>query len=73
MATEVCPALVTEEEARRYLGDVSRSLLYRLRAEGLIQPVHLLGRAVRYSLVNLDEAIRRLQGHREAESGRDGT
>ena len=63
MATEVDrflkPALVNEEEARRYLGGVSRSTLYRLRAEGTITPVHF-GRAVRYRLSDLDRAIETL-------------
>ena len=72
MQTEVRPALVTEDEARRYLGNVSRAMIYKLRGEGLIHPVHL-GRACRYRLDDLDGAIRRLQGHGVAESGRDGT
>ena len=54
MEKEVRPALVTEERARRYLGDVSRAMLYKLRSEGIIHPVHL-GRACRY---RLDEAVK---------------
>ena len=56
MQTDVRPALITEEEARRYLGNVSRSTLYKLRAQGLIHPVHL-GRACRYRLEDLDAAV----------------
>ena len=41
MQTEVRAALVTEDEARRYLGNVSRAMIYKLRGEGLIHPVHL--------------------------------
>ena len=59
MQMEVRPALVTEEEARRYLGGVSRAMIYKLRSEGLIHPVHL-GRACRYRLDDLDTAIRSL-------------
>ena len=66
MATEVRPALVTEEEARRYLGGVSRAMLYKLRAEGLIHPVHL-GRACRYRLEDLDAAIRWLSASQAGE------
>ena len=57
MEKEVRPALVTEERARRYLGDVSRAMLYKLRSEGIIHPVHL-GRACRYRLDDLDEAVK---------------
>ena len=57
MQAEVRPALVTEDEARRYLGNVSRAMIYKLRAKGIIHPVHL-GRACRYRLHDLDVAIR---------------
>ena len=59
MQTELRPLLVTEEEARRYLGGISRALIYKLRADGVIHPVHL-GRACRYRLEDLDSAIRSL-------------
>ena len=59
METVVRPALVNEEEARRYLGHVSRAMIYKLRAEGIIRPVHL-GRACRYRLDDLDAAISQL-------------
>ena len=56
----VRPALVDESAARAYLGGISRNLLYKLISKGVVRQVHL-GRAARYSLENLDEAIRRLQ------------
>ena len=66
MQTDIRPALVTEDEARRYLGRVSRSMLYKLRAEGVIHPVHL-GRACRYRLDDLDKAIRWLSDGQDSE------
>jgi len=40
MPEKIRPALVQEEEARTYLGGVSRAMIYKLRAEGLIRPIH---------------------------------
>ena len=59
MQTDIKPALLTEQEARRYLGGDSRSTIYRLRSDGVIAAVHL-GRAVRYRLSDLDRAIETL-------------
>ena len=56
MQERIPPALLTEAEARRYLGDVSRSTMYKLRAEGRLPVVHL-GRSCRYSLRALDAVI----------------
>ena len=58
----IAPRLMNEQSARAYLGGVSRSMIYKLRAQGFIHPVHL-GTAVRYSVADLDKAIIRFQAH----------
>ena len=58
----IAPRLMNEQSARAYLGGVSRSMIYMLRAQGFIHPVHL-GTAVRYSVADLDKAIIRFQAH----------
>ena len=68
MLPQTMPALVTEVEARRYLGGVSRAMIYRLRAEGILPVVHL-GRACRYRLADLDAAIERLTTQSPVQAG----
>ena len=63
MQQQMKPALVTEAEARRYLGGISRALIYRLRADGSLPVIHL-GRACRYRLADLDRAIEALSHER---------
>ena len=48
---------MNEKSARAYLGGVSRSMIYKLRAQGFLHPVHI-GTAVRYLVDDLDQAIR---------------
>ena len=58
----IAPRLMNEKSARAYLGGVSRSMIYKLRAQKFLHPVYI-GTAVRYSVSDLDQAIIRFQAH----------